>query len=317
MTAINYFTAPMSINSYGAEGQLLQSRSYHQTAAEIAEQIGALTGNDAASAIKNEQGQVVRYIGPSSYGPADANPFPAFLSYLQAVHAANQATTIANQNAFNQPAAGGKGSTNYNFTLNVTATVQSGNSIRMDGDVTTTITPYGEKSHPGPIFQSATVTIDASEPLALHYVIYGQALDSDVVSFGPGWSKLQSYMDEVGLSSQGALNTTQNLAIGEITSGLLMGFINSPVVPAGQSKPIKDLPSRTWWNLDPLIAFSQVQSDPAYFNQYANILYKASSNETYSIPYSDRLGTGPLINSVKYNGTDVVTWVVIVEPPVN
>jgi hypothetical protein len=124
-------------------------------------------------------------------------------------------------------------------------------------------------------------------------------------------------MDEVGLSSQGALNTTQNLAIGEITSGLLMGFINSPVVPAGQSKPIKDLPSRTWWNLDPLIAFSQVQSDPAYFNQYANVLYKASSNETYSIPYSDRLGTGPLINSVKYNGTDVVTWVVTVEPPVN
>jgi len=50
--------------------------------------------------------------------------------------------------------------------------------------------------------------------------------------------------------------------------------------------------------------------------QYANVLYGASNNEVYSIPYSDRLGSGPLVDSVKHGNSSVDTWVVTLGTPV-
>ena len=319
MTAINYFAAPMAITSYNTANPPveLQSTAFNQTTEEIASSLAALTGSSPLSVITNPDNKVVRYIGPSSFGPADTNPFPSLLSYLQAVNAAGQATTIQNSNAFNVPVKGGPGSTNYNFTLNLTATMGADGSIAMNGSIATTITPYGEGSTAGPTFDNATVQIAASSANALNFVLYGQAIDADVITFGSGWDNLGTYMNQVGLGSQGALATTQNLAIGEITTGLLMGLVNSPVVPAGSSVAIANMPSREWWGLSPTVAFSQAQTDAAYYNQYANVIYLASDNGGYSIPYSDRLGSGPLVNSVQYNGQDVGSWVVTLEPPVS
>jgi len=320
MTAINYFTAPMSIKSYngGVKGTLLQSKAYKKNAIEIGNELGALTNNDESAVVTNQTGellQFIRYIGPSSYGLTETNPFASMVPYLKAIHEAGQKTIIKNNNAFNQPKAGGKNSTNYNFTLNLTAEVKADSTIQLDGDITTTIKPFGNKpASQGETFKDATVTIPVSNLNALNHVIYGQVIDS-IVKFGPGWSKLKAYMKKIGLDSQGAWNITKNMAIGEISSGLLMGFFNSSVVPVGHSQPIKDMASCEWWKLDPIIAFSDVQKKKAYYNQYANVLYKASSNEVYSIPYSDRLGTGPLVNSVSYNGMDVDTWEVTLEPP--
>jgi hypothetical protein len=319
MTAINYFTAPMAIASYSSANPPveLQSTAFTQTAQQIANSLAALTGSSPLSMITNAGGQLVRCIGPSSFGPADTNPFPSLLSYLQAVNAAGQSTTIQNSNAFNAPASGGPGSTNYNFALNLTASVGSDGSIMMTGSISTTVTPYGEGSTAGPTFNDATVTIGAGNAAALNFVLYGQAIDSDVVSFGSGWNDLGAYMNNVGLASQGALATTQNLAIGEITTGLLMGMVNSAVIPAGGTVAIENMASDAWWRLNPTVAFSQAQTNPAYYNQYANVIYLASSNGAYSIPYSDRLGNGPLVNSVQYNGVDVGSWVVTLEPPVS
>ncbi|WP_153770930.1 hypothetical protein [Labrenzia sp. CE80] len=318
MTAINYFTAPIGIKSYqgGVSGTLLQSVAYSQSAAIIGHKLGALTDDSPASVIKDQDGTTIRYIGPSSYGPTDTNPFPSLVAYLQSVCAANQQTQIVNSNAFNVPATGGSGSTNYNFTLDLTATAGSDGSISMTGSIKTTITPYGEAAQPGQTFDNCTVAISASDPNVFNFTLYGQALSS-AVTFGAGWSDLQTYMQSVNLGNQGAYATTQNLAIGEISSGVLMGFVNSSCVPAGKSTELKDMESHQWWELDPMIAFNSVQPDHPYYNTYANILYQASSNQVYSIPYSDRMGTGPLVNSVQYNGADVDTWVITLDPPVS
>lgn len=319
LTNINYFTAPIGISSYngGPSGTLLQSKGYSQTAAQIGALLGPLSGNSSSAVISaSSGGSVIRYIGPSSYGPADTNPYASFATYLQAINQAGQSTSISNHNAFNQPAAAGPGSTNYDFTLNLTATVGTDNSINLTGSITTTITPYGAAPSAGPSFDDCTVTIAAQDTNALNFTIYGQAI-SGATTFGSGWTQLGAYMTQVGLSSQGALATTQNLAIGEITTGLLGGFVNSATVPAGQTSTIANLPSSTWWTLNPSIAFSQIQSNSAYYDQYAGVIYSASGNQAYSIPYSDRLGTGPLINSVQYNNTSVDTWVVTLDAPVS
>ena len=317
MTAINYFTAPMGIKSYhgGTGGTLLQSAQYNQDAAAIAKLMGGLTNNNPASVIKNTSGEIIRYIGPSSFGPADTNPFPSFQPYLKAIMAARQTTAIQNHNAFNQPASGGAGSINYDFTLNLKATVAA-TAIQMEGNITTSVIEYGKPAKPGPTFDNCSVTIDTTNDAALNFVIYGQAINAGTVKFGPGWDKLGAYIKEIKIDNQGALNTTQNLAIGEITSGLVMGFVNSPTVPQGQKVALKDMPSGDWWKLKPVIAFSGVQTNPAFYNQYANVLYNASGNEVYSIPYSDRLGSGPLIDSVLHNNVSVDTWVLTLEPPV-
>jgi hypothetical protein len=318
LTNINYFTAPIQITSYngGSGGTQLQTRGFTQGALAIGTLLGAVSGNSPSAVITNGAGgSVLRYIGPSSYGPADVNPYPSFDAYLTAVNTAGQATSISNHNAFNVPVTGGPGSTNYDFTLNLSATVGADNSIQMAGSISTTITPYGGAATAGQTFADCSVTISAQDANALNFTIYGQAISSSV-SFGSGWTALGNYMESVGLSAQGALNTTQNLAIGEITSGLLGGFVNSATMPTGQTRAIKDLPSSTWWTLNPTVAFSQIQANSACYNQYANIIYTASGNEAYSIPYSDRLGSGPLINSVQFNGTPVDTWVVKLSPPV-
>ena len=115
----------------------------------------------------------------------------------------------------------------------------------------------------------------------------------------------------------GYFNTLQATAIGEITSGFLMGMVGSDVVPTGQTKMIKDMQSSDWWVLNPIIAFNQVQPNNAYYNTYANVIYGASGNSSYSIPYSDRLGSGPLVNTVKYNQSDVTSWTVTLDPPIS
>jgi len=319
MTAINYFTATMAIKSFngGVKGTLLQSKSYNTDSIDIGNKIAKLTDDSSLSAVKNLNGDIIRYIGPSSYGPYETNPFGSLAPYLKSIMDAGQSTEIINNNAFNQPAAAGEGSTNYNYSLNLTATIDADDMIKLDGSISTMVTPFGGKPSAGTMFNDCSITISTKHVDILNYVLYGQVIDNDIVTFGPGWAELGKHMKSIGIDTQGALDTTKNLAMGEITSGLLMGFVNSPVMPSGMSVAIKDMSSDEWWKLKPVMAFSDLQpSESTDYNQYANVLYSASGNEVYSIPYSDRLGTGPLINSVQFNDQEVDTWEVTLDPPI-
>ncbi|MBD8890624.1 hypothetical protein [Roseibium litorale] len=318
MTAINYFAAPMKISSYGQDASKpLQSVGYLTGANQIGNEISKLTGANPLSRITNTGGYLVRYIGPSSFNPQDATiPFPTFVPYLQAVYKAGQQTKIANNNAFVYPPAGTNGSTNYNFILDMTATAQADGSIVLDGTISTEITPAGQAPSPGKSFSGCKLTISAADENLYNGVIYGQAFaGNSAVSFSGGWSELKAYITSLGLDPQDAYGTTQRLAVGEITSGLLMGFVNSQVTPKGGTIPIKDMTSRDWWTITPVIAFEDVQPDHPYYNTYAQVIYSASGNEAYSIPYSDRLGDGPLVNSVSFENQDVLSWTVELLPP--
>ncbi|MBP2549979.1 hypothetical protein J2858_002912 [Neorhizobium galegae] len=314
LTAINYFTAPLRIESFGTEATPLQSVGYTRAASEIGNTLFQCTRPEGSALAKTADGSLLRYIGPSSYGQ-DSNPYPSFIGYLQAVNAAGQTTAISNSNAFNVPSQGGPGSINYNFTLNLVATAAADGSIDLNGSVTTDVTPYGQPSAPGESFNNCTVHISATDPQSFNDVIYGQATNSAVTFTGSGWQDFATYIEQNGLTGQGVEMTTKNLLIGEITSGLLLGLVNSDIIPAGQTQKLKDMTSREWWHLDPLPAFAEAQPDNTYYDPYAGVIFAASNNEVYSIPYSDRLGNGPLVNSVSYNGTTVERWEVTLLPP--
>ena len=49
---------------------------------------------------------------------------------------------------------------------------------------------------------------------------------------------------------------------------------------------------------------------------YANVIYETSNNTVYGVPYSDRFGKGPLVNTVYYDGKNVNYWVVGVGAPI-
>lgn len=169
----------------------------------------------------------------------------------------------------------------------------------------------------------------------------------------PQWDELESYLVNAGADANAdPMTTTQGLLVGEVTSAILLGFANaaptaSPygpkfsgtIYPAGYSTApgtptitydglggnpppifIKNMRSREWWNFAPTPGTpSAVTLQPtlANYNQYASIIQTASKNETYTIPYSDRLGTGPLIQTVQYGGTAVGTIVVGLAAPIS
>jgi len=100
-----------------------------------------------------------------------------------------------------------------------------------------------------------------------------------------------------------------------------MGFLGSTnTVSQYGATPLRDLFSDQWWQLDPMVAFSGVQTNSDFFSEYSSVLYNASSNQVYSIPYSDRMGDGPLMQTVQFIGTNgamtVDTWVVELGAPI-
>lgn len=317
MTAINYFTAPMKIESFSGT-TVLETKSYSKPANKIAEELGAL----ASDAAEKDEGVLIRYIGPSSYN--SGNPWPSFSPYLKAMHTAKQVTQFANQNGFVKVVKDGETTTPHNilYRFDMMATVSDDNSISSTGG-TVTVTD-GTLGTTLATIEDCDVTIAGGSEAELDQLIYGQApYTSDLITWGPGWAKVEAQMiKEFPLAGKpspgtGYFNTLKATAIGEITSGLLMGMVGSDIVPSGGTAKIKDMQSSDWWILKPTIAFSQVQPDHPYYNTYANVIYGDSNNQSYSIPYSDRLGTGPLVNTVKYNGSNVTSWTVTLEPPLS
>lgn len=320
ITNINYFTAPMKIESKDGVGNSLQVRGFNETNAnKIGSDLGALTGNAAAVTKKNGN-EIVRYVGPSTFANDLATPYASFHDYLAAIHSTDpqQITKINNHNAF---LSSGSEPTNYDFTFNLNTTVNASGDIVMTGNVTTEVTPFGGETTPGPTYSDLTVTV----PGDVHQdqAIYGQDPSSTTTFTGASWATLETYMSEHTHNAKPNENfqTLQKTIIGEITTGLLLGYVNSDSAQTVDGIPVKDAESHTWWGTNtsttlPVQPFEAAQLHHAYYSSWASVLFHASDNQTYSLPYSDRLGAGPLINSVQYEGTDVATWVVTLYAPV-
>jgi hypothetical protein len=91
-------------------------------------------------------------------------------------------------------------------------------------------------------------------------------------------------------------------------SGLNLGIIGSSVVVASVSEnPVGSLSSSDWWTIPVGSLFSNLQSSPQYYNQYAAILSQYS--QAYNTPYSDRLSPNTALISVTADEADTISVV--------
>lgn len=326
LTNINYFTAPMSISSYSqgynAGTTALQSTGFNLSTAQLATKLAASSSGNNAVVIG---GTLTRYVGPSTY-TADP-PYPSFIPYLQSIHASGVTNKIVKSNAFNTDGSNGTNGYNYTFSLNLTSEVGADGTITLNGSIDTTI-----KNNATGVITSGTsfgsalmpsMVLSGSNSEALNSIIYGQTTGPfpDSVTWGAGWTEFQDYIDDPAnnLVNSGAFSTTRALATGEITTAVLMGFLGNTKTVNGIA--LETMNSEDWWTMDPLHAFSEIQTEHPYYNEWADVIYSASDNGVYGIPYSDRLGSGPLVNSVQFTvgGTtyDVDKWVVGIGDPVS
>ncbi len=338
LTAINYFTAPLSIRSYEndpaqdpAQPPLQQTGFGNATAAEIGALYASITAGNDDAVVKNDNGGIVRYLGPSNVFN-DQNPWPSFIPYTQSINAAGQVTHLLRSNGFNFAAP--DDTPVYQFGMDMNATAASDGSVVITGNITATANTDVKDGNPAlpetGKWTNATFTLSAADVDAFNNAIYGQVANSAVSFTGQAWTDFQEFTNSTlkdpslahNATTNPSLNehsaayaTTRNMFIGEITTGLLGGFLNSGHTSGGEA--IKDMSSNQWWSLQPLVAFSQIQPDNEYYNTYADVIFQKSGNTVYGVPYSDRFGSGPLVNTVKYNGSDVNYWIVGVGAPLS
>lgn len=317
-TNINYFAAPIGITSYTgsvAPANQLQQTGYSSSSATVTQQLSAIT-NSSSEALLKDGSTNLRILGPSTYSATGVgNPYPSFDNYLQEIHTDVQTTNINNSNAFDDNTS----TNNFNFTVDLDMTVDASGNINATGTITTT---KNGVSDPTGTFNDVNVTI--SNATSQDQVIYGQAANSipgdpnneSNVYNGTGWSDMATYLANNNIDA-GALGTTQRLAIGDITTGLLGGFVNSDYQVNGMGPMLKDMESHEWWALDPIVAFNEIQSNPDYYNRYSEVIFDATGNTVYSIPFSDRFGAGPLVNTVQFEGQPVDYWVVDLGVPIS
>lgn len=286
------------------------------------------------------------------------NPWPSFVSYAQSL--VGTTTTLKRANAFGGPAwtpPNKDQKQTYTFGMDMTATTDTNGVITVSGKITAAVNP-GTVISPNPplptdgAWTDVTVILSPLTGTYTHYdydyAIYGQSgsptyngttkrwsMGSTAISLGADWENFQTFCINTladpslphdtttnkSLQDLDAYITTQNMVIGEITTGLLGGYYGSTheAMYNGALTPIKDMPSEAWWQLNPMVGFAQIQSVPTHYNQYANAIWTASNNSVYGVPYSDRFGNGPLVNSVQTpapGSVDVGYWVIGVGAPV-
>ncbi len=238
----------------------------------------------------------------------------------------------------------------------LTMTVDANGKITVSGTINITQTAGGSASQtftddaaaPWMVIDPGSTPADVA---AYNLAIYGQAKDATTTAVtypSPKWADIGAYLVGKVNATPDPTATTQALLVGDVTSALLLGFANAAptqaafnpfsgtIYPAGypnqptityngqpgnpQPIAVKDMRSHEWWNFDPATSpTAQVlqPSSPSHYNQYAAIIQQASGNQTYTIPYSDRLGIGPLIQTVQYNGTKIGTVKVTLFPPIS
>ncbi|MDQ7832130.1 MAG: hypothetical protein RDU30_10380 [Desulfovibrionaceae bacterium] len=337
---------------------VLQSTGYGNTTALQIESLIKSAGG-GASAKKTVHGQILRYIGPSKYDPNNTwlppNPWPSFLSYAISLNGTQ--TQLIRSNGFGSPA--WSSTRTYTFGIDMTATANDNGVITASGKVTASVINPASVAAGNPPLPDNGAWTDVSITLSpltgkhteasFNKAIYGQAAElmyddktgrwtvgNTAITLGSDWEKFQTFCintladptkphninSNKSLQDLHAYDTTLSMAIGELTTGLLGGYFGSTVqgtTQGGVTKPIGEMESQQWWTLDPRVGFSQIQTDTGHYNRYADVIWTSSGNTVYGVPFSDRFGNGPLVNTVQTPGPNVRSvgyWVIGVGAPV-
>jgi hypothetical protein len=359
LTAINLFTAPLSIRSYQNNpltnpGDVLQQVGWRgATAAQIGAQLAAASGGKAGATKKDAKGNIIRYIGPSSYGALE-NPWPSFIPYTQSINKANQKTHIQNKPQgfyFNadKPKI-------YTFGCDMTAiagadgTLTIGSAVASD-TISSKITlstnfeitdsPYTPSNY---AYNSATGTWDGSWDLAcfafspaspsteneFNRAIYAQAWPTYVaVTFsGTGWDNFHAFCQNTLLHPGQPHDPTTNPSL------LDPGATNANPYNTAKDAFVSEVTTGLiggFFNSDYMVSSVAIKNMASkdwwslphgvifsmintYYNTYAKVIYDLSDNTVYGIPYSDLIGK-VFVDSVLHGTASVNYWVVGIGAP--
>jgi hypothetical protein len=187
------------------------------------------------------------------------------------------------------------GTTNYTTNFQVTGT-----NVNVSSNVVFSVAPGTNESN-----------------LAAAFTYYGDySPGTNITLGGPGWANFTTNIAGfVDGGNNPAANIVRAQIPGELSAGYSAGFPGSTnTVAQFGSTPLGELPSGDWWNLNPIVAFSDVQSTNGFFNEYANIIYQNSTNSVYGMTYSDRFNNGsPYVSAAPSVGS----WLIELGDPLH
>lgn len=336
ITGINYFAAPVKIKNYAstdASGSPISTVGFDTSAAATANmlaQFQAVTGGATNTILSNTNGQITRVLGPTQFGAgqpeaADFGGYTNLATYFETL--TTTTTVFSNQSGYNTVQTP---STNVAYTnavvvfvlTNQVSSTTNGYAFTATGEITTTKigydvggTPISTNIHVSSNVIFAVTPGEGESELAAAFTYYGDySPGTNITLGGPGWA---DFTNTIAGFVDGGGNPAANIVYaqipGELSAGYSAGFPGSTnTVAQFGTNALGDLPSGEWWDLDPVVAFSEVQSTNGFFNEYANIIYQNSSNTVYGMTYSDRFDNGsPYISA----SPSVGSWLVELGDP--
>lgn len=252
LTYINWYSAPLRITSYDASQTKLQQSGFVTTGAEITKQMAAASGGNPKTVMKDASGNILRYLGPSNnFTSKGGNPWPSFIPYTKSIHTAGQSTKIrTNPQGFFFV---GEPVPNYKFGVDMTATADADGNLTITGAITASVTGTIKEGNPpipaGGQWGNTTFYFSAAVPDAFNSAIYGQVETAAVQHWGTGFINFVDFLqrtrkdptkpydqnsnptllDPPPATNAPVYDTWFRNTIGEVTTGLLAGFFNSPV----------------------------------------------------------------------------------------
>lgn len=305
LTAINYFSFPLSLQSYKAGGvssaNLLQSSGFGSHTAEQVITALQSTYTGTGPEVKDAGGKVVRILGPSSsytVGALGAAPYTTggystFQTYLGTLYTQQEAATDPSPLKLSYSGNGGytadalitdDGSGNYGVTIENVVANTATTPVVVTGSI---------------VLNPDTMT-GGVENSPTSVTIYGGVLypGAGTVSGELATGQTYAYLTDTLLAS--------------LSASIVTGVAGSTVTfPGDTSTPPLDeyrfQDSNTWFtqnspnaDTDPGLFFSDVQTSP-FYDDYFRVISEMSDYSLYGSPYADRFSNwGVAINATAY-----------------
>lgn len=310
MTQISQFGGAIQIQTQNATHavQAHIGNSANQSSGDMLRALAAASGGNPAAVYMNN-GEYTRVIGSNVF--TSNNPYQPFNGYLEALDNAGNGTALPHQIKNLAPGApsGGEGAIGIQSTPNGTIRVTGNTTYNIDYEYSAQITrtanasvdfPHGTFSvlltgnvHATPALGGNTITYTGATILigedkvgnaSMTNFLYLQSLSNPSVNATlSGWADL---IDDYGASN--VMAAIQEKIAGDFGQALVAGFPESDtqVLKGNSTVNLGSLTTYEWFNIYNQYAYSLAQpSDPGYYNQYANVIYRNSpGGETQSNP---------------------------------
>lgn len=335
LTFINEFSAPLYIQSYDTNGNLLQYSGFGtNTTATILQAIAAVTQTNPQAVITNNGGQYVRVVAPVSFSDF-VGPYDNFNSYITELAANNTVSYLQNFSGFT--VSSNANSANYNFTFTMTNRYHADGTMSIKGlAVATNTVQGGSTNFTGLKILYATNTNSTVTNIggAIYGANYASASntiffvneDEDQTGGGSNWLAMSNYMVSVYTNpahqtGSNAYYTVLSQMVGEVSSTIESGLAGSTnIVSNGSVSGVLGTNlSQNWWTMtNPLPIMRFAQTNPLNYDQYGDVIFYYSSNSVYNFSYNDRYNNAkPVVFANVFNGTNVGSWVIGVGAPVS